>query len=138
MVVNRSALVPRTQRKKLELNPSYSYGARSKNASKCTMRAHLVHGWYTIISKPFLVIIELGQSNFFSILVHNVIKPTSSWLWFSWVLTTEQFLMMVKKSQTSSMWVNSSNKYQKGRQDKYFPNFENISNNHQKLFRQVF
>ena len=35
MVVNRSALVPRTQRKKLELNPSYGYGAMSKNVSKC-------------------------------------------------------------------------------------------------------
>ena len=35
MVVNRSALVPRTQRKKLELNPSYGYGAMSKNASIC-------------------------------------------------------------------------------------------------------
>ena len=30
MVANRSALVPRTQRKKLELNPSYCYGAMSK------------------------------------------------------------------------------------------------------------
>ena len=29
MVVNRSALVPRNQRKKLELNPSYSYRAMS-------------------------------------------------------------------------------------------------------------
>ena len=38
MVVKRSALVPRTQRKKLELNPSYGYGAMSKNVSKC------VHG----------------------------------------------------------------------------------------------
>ena len=37
MVLKRSALVPRTQRKKLELNPSYGYGAMSKNASKCTM-----------------------------------------------------------------------------------------------------
>ena len=43
MVVNRSALVPRTQRKKLELNPNYGYGAMSKNASNARMRAHLVH-----------------------------------------------------------------------------------------------
>ena len=36
MVVNRSALVPRTQRKKLELNPSYGYRAMSNNVRKCT------------------------------------------------------------------------------------------------------
>ena len=36
MVSNRSSLVPRTQRKKLELKLSYGYGAMSKNASKCT------------------------------------------------------------------------------------------------------
>ena len=40
MVVIRSALVPRTQCKKLELNLSYGYGAMRQNAR---MRAHLVH-----------------------------------------------------------------------------------------------
>ena len=36
MVDNRITLVPRTQRKKLELNPNYGYGAMSNNVQKCT------------------------------------------------------------------------------------------------------
>ena len=43
MVVNRSALVPRNQRKKLEFNPSYGYGAMSNNVRKCTKCARIVH-----------------------------------------------------------------------------------------------
>ena len=41
MVVNRSALLPRTQRKKLELIPSYGYGAMSNNVQKCTKCARM-------------------------------------------------------------------------------------------------
>ena len=52
MVVKRSALVSRTQRKKLEFNPSYGYGAMSKNASKCTMLAHLVHFRILLLIAP--------------------------------------------------------------------------------------
>ena len=43
MIVIRSVLIPRNQRKKTELNPSHGYRVFSKNAPKCTNHAHLVH-----------------------------------------------------------------------------------------------
>ena len=43
MIVIRSVLVPRNQRKKLEFDLSYGYGAISDNVRKCTKWALFVH-----------------------------------------------------------------------------------------------
>ena len=42
MIVVGSVLIPRNQRKKTEINPSHGYRVFSKNASKCTIHAHLI------------------------------------------------------------------------------------------------
>ena len=43
VVIKISVLVTWTQRKKLEFNPSYGYGAISKNVHKCAKCARIAH-----------------------------------------------------------------------------------------------
>ena len=66
MVVNRSALVPRNQRKKSEFNLSYGYGAMSKNASKC---AHAcAYGTFSCIIAHCSVIVTRIKFCFFALI----------------------------------------------------------------------
>ena len=80
MVVNRSALVPRTQRKKLKLNPSYGYGAMSNNVRKCTkcarMRAFSFVNFAYFCEKHPISFEDITYSQIF--IFHTALTPMST------------------------------------------------------------